>query len=247
MKDVHIALSGGCVRLAYPGEDVLDFTDSLSFGPLYALDDDQGLQARCHWLRDLHHSVHAPEWDTSEALRTGMATLKTQLAAVSGQVTVWAAANPDEQLMLRALLPLLGERRVFVVNVTEHTGRVATNGCPVEMLEPLWILRRELSQEDKATLIADWHRLLAENSPVRIFAGNALQGQALEFYDRPLLDACPNDYIQGSRVVGDAMVSSPYPVGDTFLSFRLYALIEQGVLQAQTTGLNMNRIQVKQA
>jgi len=25
MKDVHIALSGGCVRLAYPGENVLDF------------------------------------------------------------------------------------------------------------------------------------------------------------------------------------------------------------------------------
>jgi hypothetical protein len=48
-------------------------------------------------------------------------------------------------------------------------------------------------------------------------------------------------------VVGDAMVNSPYPVGDTFLNFRLYALIEQGVVQAQNASLNMNRIQVKQA
>ncbi|QIC86787.1 DUF1835 domain-containing protein [Serratia liquefaciens] len=247
MKDVHIALSGGCVRLAYPGENVLDFADSLSFGPLYGLDDDQALQARCRWLRDLHQSVHAPEWDTSEALPLAMTTLKTQLAAVTGQVTLWAGANPDEQLMLRALLPLLGERRVFVVNVTEHTGRVATNWCPAEMLEPLWILRCELSEEEKARLIADWHRLLAENSLVRIFAENRVQGQALDFHDRPLLDACPNDYTQGSRVVGDAMVNSPYPVGDTFLNFRLYALIEQGVVQAQNASLNMNRIQVKQA
>ena len=75
MKDVHIALSGGCVRLAYPGENVLDFADSLSFGPLYGLDDDQALQARCRWLRDLHQSVHAPEWDTSEALPLAMTTL----------------------------------------------------------------------------------------------------------------------------------------------------------------------------
>ncbi|MGO4744131.1 DUF3658 domain-containing protein [Serratia quinivorans] len=247
MKDVHIALSGGCVRLAYPGEDVLDFADSLSFGPLYALDDDQGLQVRTRWLRDLYHSVHAPEWNTSEALPAGMAKLKTQLAAVTGQVTLWVGDNADEQLMLRALLPLLGERRVFVVDVTAHTGREATNWCPAEMLEPLWILRRELSQEEQAALIADWQRLLTENAPVRIFAENAVQGQALDFHDRPLLDACPNDYTQGSRVIGEAMVNSPYPVGDTFLNFRLYALIEQGVVQAQTAGLNMNRIQVRQA
>ncbi|ANS42528.1 DUF3658 domain-containing protein [Serratia inhibens] len=247
MKDVHIALSGSCVRLAYPGEDVLDFPDRLSFGPLYALDDDSAVQARTRWFRDLYQSVHAPEWDTSEVCQAGMTTLKAQLAAVTGQVTLWVGDNADEQLMLRALLPLLGERPLFVVSVTEHTGRPSTHWCPAEMLEPLWIRRRELTPEEKTALTVDWYRLLAENAQVRIFAENALQGQAQDFYDRQLLDACPADYTQGSRVVGEAMVNSPYPVGDTFLNFRLYALIAQGALQAQTAGMNMNRIKVRQA
>lgn len=108
MKDVHIALSGGCVRLAYPGENVLDFTDNLSFGPLYALDDDRGLQTRSRWFQDLHHSIHAPEWDSSSQRLTAMENLRMQLSAVSGQMTLWISDNPDEQLMLRALLPLLG-------------------------------------------------------------------------------------------------------------------------------------------
>ncbi|MGQ8841444.1 DUF3658 domain-containing protein [Serratia sp. TSA_7] len=247
MKDVHIALSGSCVRLAYPGEDVLDFPDRLSFGPLYALDDDGALQARTRWLHDLYRSVHAPEWDTSEESQAGMTALKAQLAAVTGQVTLWVGDNADEQLMLRALLPLLGERPIFVVNVTEHTGRPSTHWCAAEMLEPLWIRRRELTSADKTALTTDWHRLLLENAPVRIFAENAVRGQAEDFHDRQLLDACPGDYTQGSRVVGEAMVNSPYPVGDTFLNFRLYALIAQGALQAQTAGMNMNRIKVKQA
>ncbi|QUY50233.1 DUF1835 domain-containing protein [Serratia plymuthica] len=247
MKDVHIALSGSCVRLAYPGEDVLDFPDRLSFGPLYALDDDGALQARTRWMRELYQSVHAPEWDTSEECQAGMTRLKAQLAAVTGQVTLWVGNNADEQLMLRALLPLLGELPVFTVNVTEHTGRASTHCCAAEMLEPLWIRRRELTSADKTTLTADWQRLLAENAPVRIFAENAVRGQAQDFHDRQLLDACPADYTQGSRVVGEAMVNSPYPVGDAFLNFRLYALIAQGALQAQTAGLNMNRIRVRQA
>ncbi|RYM56299.1 DUF3658 domain-containing protein [Serratia proteamaculans] len=246
MKDVHIALSGGCVRLAYPGENVLDFTDNLSFGPLYALDDDRALQARSRWFRDLHHSVYAPEWDTSVQRLTAMENLKIQLAAVSGQVTLWVGDNPDEQLMLRALLPLIGERQVFVVNVTEHTGRMSTNWCPAEMLEPLWIRRRELTQEDKVALIEDWRRLLADTAPVRIFTQGEMQGKALDYYDPLLLEHCPSEYTQGSRVVGNAMVNTPYSVDDTFLNFRLYALIEQGVLQAQTGGVNMNRLQVRQ-
>lgn len=177
MKDVHIALSGSCVRLAYPGEDVLDFPDRLSFGPLCALDDDKALQLRTRWFRDLPQSVHAPEWGTFEARQAGMTTLKAQLVAATGQATLWVGDNADEQLMLRALLPLLGERPIFVVNVTEHTGRPSTHRCPAEMLEPLWIRRRELTAEDHRALTADWHRLLAENAPVRVFADNAIHGQ----------------------------------------------------------------------
>ncbi|TFZ51301.1 DUF1835 domain-containing protein [Serratia proteamaculans] len=247
MKDVHIALSGGCVRLAYPGENVLDFTDNLSFGPLCSLDDAQGLQDRTRWFQELHHSVHAPEWDTSSQRLTAMENLKMQLATVSGQVTLWVGDNPDEQLMLRALLPLLAESAVFVVNVTELAGRDATGCCPIETLEPLWIRRRELTAEDRATLIADWHRLLKDNAPVRIYTQGEIQGKTQDFHDPLLLQHCPSDYTQGSRVVGNAMANSPYGVGDTFLNFRLYALIEQGVLQAQTGGVNMNRLQVRQA
>ncbi|CAI0853852.1 DUF1835 domain-containing protein [Serratia quinivorans] len=246
MKDVHIALSGGCVRLAYPGEKVLDFSDNLSFGPLCALDDEQGLQDRTRWFQKLYHSVHAPEWDISSQRLTAMENLKVQLAAVSGQVTLWIGDNPDEQLMLRALLPLLAESAVFVVNVTELTGCDTTGSCPIETLESLWIRRRELTAEDRAMLIADWHRLLKENAPVRIFTQGGIQGKTQDFHDPLLLQHCPKDFTQGSRVVGNAMVNSPYWVGDTFLNFRLYALIDQGVLQAQTGGVNMNRLQVRQ-
>lgn len=247
MKDVHIALSGGCVRLAYPGENVLDFSDNLSFGPLCALDDAQGLQDRTRWFQELHQYVHAPEWDTSSQRQTAMENLKVQLAAVSGQVTLWIGDNADEQLMLRALLPLLAENAVFVVNVTELAGCDTTGSCPIETLESLWIRRCELTAQDRATLIADWHRLLHDNAPVRIFTQGGIQGKTQDFHDSLLLQHCPNDYTQGSRVVGNAMVNSPYWVGDTFLNFRLYALIEQGVLQAQTGGVNMNRLQVRQA
>lgn len=247
MKDVHIALSGGCVRLAYPGEDVLDFTDNLSFGPLCALDDEQGLQARSRWFQDLHHSVNAPDWDTSAQRLTAMESLKKQLAAITGQVTLWIGDNADEQLMLRALLPLLREHPVFVVNVTALAGHETTGCCPIETLESLWVRRRELPPEDQVALITDWYRLLKENAPVRIFAQGEVQGKTLEFHDPLLLQYCPNDYTLGSRVVGNARVNSPYGVGDTFLNFRLYALIEQGILQAQTGGVNMNLLQVRQA
>jgi hypothetical protein len=123
---------------------------------------------------------------------------------------------------------------------------MSTNWCPAEMLEPLWIRRRELTQEDKVALIEDWRRLLADTASVRIFTQGEVQGKALDYYDPLLLEHCPSEYTQGSRVVGNAMVNTPYSVDDTFLNFRLYALIEQGVLQAQTGGVNMNRLQVRQ-
>ncbi|MEE4485672.1 DUF3658 domain-containing protein [Serratia ficaria] len=245
MRDVHIAPLNGCVRLAYPGEVVLEFPDTLSFGPLYALDDDRALAQRLRWLQQMYQSVHAPEWHDGELMSARIVQLRQQLARLTGQVTLWLGDNADEQLMLRALMPLLAERRVFVVNVSELAGRDTTGWCSVEMLEPLWIRRRELSAAEKSALIADWRRLLAENAPVRIFAQEKLQGKAQDFHDSLLLAHCPADYTQGSRVIGAAMVNSPYPVGDTLLNFRLYALIAQGTLQAQSAGLNMNRIQVK--
>jgi hypothetical protein len=232
------------VRQAGRLDRVTVFRDDFSFGPISPPDPDQ----REAWVRRaLHHGAWYEETvgDTEpfwhEALEPGK------------RLVAWTSRRSAmEYTGFLEWLRRLGNLPCEVVDLTETmVVRTWRDGsqlpprlalslahlCPEKILElRLLDAARPLDEVSRQRHLNLWHRLRAENAPLRIFSEAGLQSADLTVFDAKILDHVVSDWRKVARVVGEVL-STPgndkYADIDTFvLSGRVRALVKAGKIES---------------
>lgn len=254
LDGVHFATGGaaaGSLRQLCAGRTascVVELADPLGIGPLRDIDRPSGIDERKRYLRRLFERILADEHFSDLESRIGLSELAGG-GPDAARGTVWCGPNADEQVMLRAVCAGWRDRPLHVVDVRAgEAGTLphrAVGACTVDELQVAEKGARFLSVAERAALAADWERLLRAEHRLRIFDNGQIVGCAEELFDSMLLAACPDEFSIAARVVGQVMGTSPYLIGDSFLDYRLRALIAEGKVEADDATLRLRQMRVR--
>jgi hypothetical protein len=233
--------------------EVLAFNDLFSVGPIGNLDQEEGQRCREQWMNERFPSHRGSSFANRENRIEQMIQTLGSIPE-SKSVTIWCADNAHDQTGLRFALHLLGDRKgpVRVVNASD----ACKSFSPYAGDEPpyaLGLIPRErygeivgrfellapMEADERRQYEAEWLELCGQAHTLRFWRNGRIVGVAEEVLDsgitgavRKLRDEVGEDgFVKAGRVVAEVFEHTNQLIGDSFLSYRMWRLISDGVLE----------------
>lgn len=223
-------------------DSVAEFADDLSFGPIASADP----AIRAAWVAD---NLAEDDW---RELVPFVEQFWTDALSSDACHVVWFSRRVTRDYTgFLDYVTRIGDRPCYVVDLTEvnisyrdrragvsRVRRAMTPGFldAQEIIENDLISRAvPLTLEERRVFQDDWRRLQGENAPLRIIDPDLkLTSVPITHFDNDLLKYVQPHFLKAARIVGDVMGRQEdiYHVGDFFLSCRLLALAEAGMIEA---------------
>ncbi|WP_377864672.1 DUF1835 domain-containing protein [Bacillus sp. R86525] len=239
----------------YKNEKVICINEDFSIGPIYKLESTKGIQERKQWLKEVLTTIGpTSEIDYLDWIET---TLKQNPQIVEeipsgSKVILWHGENVSDAIGLRFVLSLLQNKNIHFeeVNVTDFSHHIeykvqdlqdkeipyvlkSLREMPSELILEALQMKKELSQVQVHSLIQDWEKWSQTNGVLRIIEDGQITTVSEDYYDVSILENTSNEYQRVSRIVGEVMGKNEQRIGDTYLTFRVHQLIQQGKLNYQ--------------
>ncbi|PGW31819.1 hypothetical protein COE04_23325 [Bacillus cereus] len=239
----------------YKNKKVICINEDFSIGPIYKLESTEGMQERKQWLKEVLTTIGpTSELDYLDWIET---TLKQNPQIVEeipsgSKVILWHGENVSDAIGLRFVLSLLQNKNIHFeeVNVTDFSHHIeykvqdlqdkeipyvlrSLSEMPSELILEALQMKKELSQVQVHSLIQDWEKWSQTNGVLRIIEDGQITTVSEDYYDVSILENTSNEYQRVPRIVGEVMVKNEQRIGDTYLTFRVYQLIQQGKLNYQ--------------
>ena len=241
-KTVHVCVGGsGAHTLAEmlkdrPYHRMVVVNEGFGLGPLSDIDQPAGMAARAAWWNHMRKTAHRDQWPPDFADHVGLTDL-AQAPDPDEIAMVWCGANADEQMLLRAVCHAWPQTPLWISEVIkaqpyDHYQK-AVGACPEWVLRKMETLARPLTQQERTELAADWLRLTKEDHLVRLYENGEIRGCDEMLYDEALLAQCTRVFKKAIIVAGHVMGANMGLVGDTFLFYRIRAMVEGSVLETQ--------------
>jgi hypothetical protein len=222
-------------------DEILYFSDDLSYGPITSLDPDvrqQGL------IRE-GFTTEGPDWDwLPEISRDFWA----KCAATNRQRILWMAPRaPNEMAGFLAYNDRFGDVPCEIV-ITDEAKEILPKrefaGDDIRQIGQLWPSHfaalldraRPLQNQEVTSARQHWASLVEENAALRVPGGDGLVSEAETFLDEDILGECSYDWQSDARVLAGAtgtIWNRRFTIGIDFLGWRLVKLIGQGVLESR--------------
>ena len=241
-KTVHVCMGGSG---AYTLEEVLQdrpdhrqavVSECFSLGPLRDIHQPAGMAARAAWWNHILKVAHRDLGAFDFADHVGLTDL-TQAPDPDEIAMIWCGANADEQILLRAVCHAWPQTPLWISEVITAQPydryQKAVGACPEPVLRKMERLARPLTPQERDELAADWLRLTKEDHLVRLFEDGKIRGYDETLYDEALLAQCTQAFRKAISIAGQVMGQNMGIVGDTFLFYRIRAMVEGGVLETQ--------------
>ena len=239
-KTVHVCIGGSG---AYTLEEMLEnrpdhrmvfVNEGFGLGPLSDMHQPAGMAARAAWWNHMLKATHQDQWAPDFADHVGLTDL-AQAPDPDEIAMIWCGANADEQILLRAVCHAWPRTPLWISEVIKAQPydryQKAVAACPPWVLQKMETLARPLTQQERNELAGDWLRLTTEDHLVRLYENGTIRGCDETLYDDALLAQCTPAFkraiVVAAPVMGDNLV------GDTFLFYRIRAMVERGVLETQ--------------
>lgn len=233
--------------------EVLAFNDLFSVGPIGNLDQKEGRRGREQWMNE---RLPSHRWFNLVNREHRIGHMIHTLGSIpeNKSVTIWCADNAHDQTGLRFALHLLGDRKepVRVVNASE----ACKSFSPYEEDEPpyaLGLIPRELyggivgrfeqsaplEPDERRQYEAEWLELCGQAHTLRLWQEGRVVGVAEDVLDSDITgavhklrdEAGEDGFVKAGRVVAEVFEHTKQLVGDSFLSYRMWRLISDGVLE----------------
>ena len=263
----------GCLKIALKEsglmqqENIINFSDLFSIGPIWNLHAAQGINNRYEWLR-----THIGMDD--EVLFTYEKSFQQTLLNIEQipshhRVVIWAGENAHEQTALRLILYVLKEKTndIVMININEayktHFDRPEIDFTPRHMGElPAKQLQQMyenksnghvLTQSEREAFEQQWLQLCNEKEVLRIWENNKIMSVPENYYDAYIIDTVKqfhqekkqSEFIKSARIIGEVMGHLNQYVGDQFIEYRIIRLIMNGVLDMEGVPTAMRYYSIK--
>ncbi|PFL59149.1 hypothetical protein COJ27_24125 [Bacillus cereus] len=239
----------------YKNEQIICINEDFSIGPIYKLESNKGIQERKQWLKEvLTKTGSILDKDYLDWIETTL-NKNSHIAKevpTDSKVIIWHGDNTSDQIGLRFVAFLLQNKNIHFeeVNVTEYSRQIeykvhdlqnkeiphvikSLGEMPPELTLDALQLKKSMSPLTIESLINDWEKWTQTKDVLRIILKGKIVAVPEDYYDLSILENTANEYQKASYVVGDVMGESDQRIGDTYLAYRVYQLIQQGKLSYQ--------------
>ncbi|WP_336745932.1 DUF1835 domain-containing protein [Bacillus cereus] len=239
----------------YKNEQIICINEDFSIGPIYKLESNKGIQERKQWLKEVltkTGSILDKDYlDWIETTLNKNSHIAKEVPTAS-KVIIWHGDNASDQIGLRFVAFLLQNKNIHFeeVNVTEYSRQIeykvhdlqnkeiphvikSLGEMPPELTLDALQLKKSMSPLTIENLINDWEKWTQTKDVLRILLKEKIVAVPEDYYDLSILENTSNEYQNASHVVGDVMGESDQRIGDTYLAYRVYQLIQQGKLSYQ--------------
>lgn len=246
-RSLKVGLSSIHARSA----QVLVITTDLSKGPLAHLDEAVGVRNRTAWIKDLIDGYPYDD-DSIDSLADQLGAIRAIPEHVP--ITIWASDNAWEQCGLELVVYSLRGRTnpIQIINpsayekqLLEEFGEGVSSACSGEMLpETLTMLFKQqarnpsLTENERNRLEREWLRVSADPSVLRIWTDGCVQPETPDYFDAEILRHARRLARQKGnhkgflcmRLIGEVIgeLHEKQWIGDTFIYWRIKALIQAG-------------------
>lgn len=232
---------------------VLAFNDVFSVGPISDLDTTTGQEKRFLWMMEHDGDYSYNQQSNQEHKLENMITAVRSIPE-NKHIVIWYADNPHDQTGLRFAVHLLREREqpINVVNVTELFN--ATRMQNVDEITPYasGLIDREhyqaivrnyyegipLKQDQRRRYESEWLMLTGQDHVLRLWEEGTVRGSDESALDAVIVRSVielehkqdENGFIKAGSVLIRFYKISQQIVGYSFLTYRIWILINQGIL-----------------
>ncbi|GAB3011268.1 hypothetical protein GCM10027051_11920 [Niabella terrae] len=220
--------------------------DDYAVGPLTALDEPAGYQARRDWWQQLLEGSPYKDQDAVNDDRLTVHQLQRQLEEEhETEVWIWMGQNQHDVCGYYWLMPQLRayQGRVMILYLN-NLPFINEKG---QIFYPSWLHEIQPSEFIKAKKLArpitlseyevdpdEWKRLSEEDALVRILeGGKKIASQPASFYDAEILKHLSGEWQKVSRALQHIMNRLQPRTGDVFIMWRIKTLIAAGRIQAE--------------
>ncbi len=240
--------------------NVLQVKDDFAVGPLLNIYEQEGIEARKNWWRDVlaggdyHDLVDAGTIDDSVTFQAVKNALINNPEEI---IWIWVAANKHDVSGYYWLTSQLKEfeGRVFILSLNNlpfinEKGHIFYPENLFEIPPKEFIKAKKLVRPVTASEFEidpdEWAKICNENKMVRTLEGHKkLQQHDADFYDASLLKFITPDWQKASKVIHHFLSKSDQTTGDAYLLWRLKNMISGDIIDAQGEVKNMKDFEVK--
>lgn len=231
---------------------VLAFNECFSVGPISHLDTTTGQQNRRFWLMEHDEAfIYSQHFNQEHQLDNMVKVVKN--IPENKTIVIWCADNAHDQTGLRFVLHLLRERKqpVHVVNVTEIfnvTELQNKEGVPyarglIDHEHFQAIVRKyftgiPLDPSQRRKYESEWLMLTREKNVLRLWEEGTVKSSDESALDEVIVRSImeleqekdEDGFIMAGRVVEKMFEISQQLVGYSFITYRIWILVNQGIL-----------------
>jgi len=254
-KDLHITFGfSGKALLAQSQlidlneDEILGFTDPLSQGPLYDLNDVQAIENRKRWLENIFGSIQSEGDNNFIDDELNLWAKLIDSVDDFNAIYLWLGDESNEKITTARLLYHLRASTIPIYRLNFDKMEFWNEKGVKLDLTSLQVMRVEhisdasqhfekLSEDDKQAYVSIWKDIHTDQSTVHLFdrAGNYVSGDEA-FFDHFLLDKCRDTFQRSSLIIGYTLFDiwekfSSGCVGDTFLFHRLNEMAKAGKIE----------------
>ena len=226
--------------------DVVEIKDDYAVGPLAAIYETEGYQARRDWWKTL---LDYSPYNTDEAMnlvddRLAVHQLKKELEANSKEVVwIWVGQNQHDVCgyfwLLTQLKQYIGRIYILFLNNLPFINERGSIFYPTTLheIQPKEFLKakklaRAITKSEAETDPDEWLRLCAENAVIRILeGGKKIVSQDASFYDIDILKSLSGEWQKGSKAMQAILSKMKIRTGDVFLLWRIKQLAEENKIE----------------
>lgn len=215
--------------------EIINFREDYSIGPIYEIDTEIGLKKRIEYFEKIFKKI--PEDEYYEDIEKEFIYTYKNIKDIDpdSKVVIWYGENTNDQVGLRCLSSLLKNKELYEVNVSDsyvksYNGNkyrpICLAECAPEEISHLILTMKKLEKEKCNSLINDWEVLRESKENLRILKDNKIIGVDESYYDNDILSNCTFNFKKAARIIGATMGKSDQLIGDTYIDYRVRALIE---------------------
>ncbi|PAD33167.1 DUF1835 domain-containing protein [Paenibacillus sp. 7523-1] len=232
---------------------VLAFNECFSVGPISNLDTPTGQQDRLFWLMKYDEDFrYGQNFNQEHQLADMVKTVKD--IPENKTIVIWCANNAHDQTGLRFVLYLLRERKqaVNIVNVTEIFNVTGLQNREGVVPYASSLINREhfqtivndhfegvsLDTNQRKRYVSEWLMLMRENHVLRLWEEDTVKSSNESALDELIISSViglekeqdKNGFIKAGSVIARVFDISQQLVGYSFIVYRIWILVNQGVL-----------------
>ena len=247
---------------------VIAFNDLFSVGPISDIDTTIGQQNRLFWMMEYDLDFRYGQHFNQESVLANVVKAVKSIPE-NKTIVIWCTDNAHDQTGLRFVLHLLRERKqlVNIVNLTELFNKTGLHNKEGVIPYFSGLIDREhfqlmateyyegipLDFSQRRMYESEWLVLSEKNHVLRLWEENTVKGREESALDKVIIRSVvelkqeqdENGFIMAGSVVTRVFDTSHQFVGYSFVCYRIWILINQGILEFSGLPGDLHQFSVK--